>query len=93
MTKHVFCVDSALYLLPQGEVTQLISLSLYIGTTQLSTTNQVRSMQVNCPQDSSSAAIYIAGLKKIPMSIFSNIAQSDFLLCILFSSYSTCVPC
>ena len=36
LIKHVFCVDSALHLLPQREVTQLISLTIYVGTTQLS---------------------------------------------------------
>ena len=38
LTKQVFCVDSTLHLLPQQKVTQLISLTIYIGTTQLSTT-------------------------------------------------------
>ena len=38
LIKHVFCVDSALHLLPQPEVTQLICLNIYVGTTQLSTT-------------------------------------------------------
>ena len=36
LTKHVFCVDSALHLLPQREVTQLICLTIYVGTTQQS---------------------------------------------------------
>ena len=39
LTKHEFCVDSALHLLPQREVTQLICLTIYFGTTQLSTIN------------------------------------------------------
>ena len=29
---HVFCVNSALHLLPQREVTQLICLTIYVGT-------------------------------------------------------------
>ena len=29
LTKHVFCVDSALHLLPQRKVTQLICLTIY----------------------------------------------------------------
>ena len=36
LTEHVFCVDSALDLLPQREVTQLICLTIYVGTTQQS---------------------------------------------------------
>ena len=36
LTKHVFCVDSVLHLLPQREVTQLICLTIYVGTTQQS---------------------------------------------------------
>ena len=40
LNKHVFCVDSALHLLPQLEVTQLICLTIYVGTTQLSTTKR-----------------------------------------------------
>ena len=40
LTKHVFCVDSALHLLPQQEVTQLICLTIYVSTTQLSTTKR-----------------------------------------------------
>ena len=36
LTKHVFCVNSALHLLPQREVTQLICLTIYVGTTQQS---------------------------------------------------------
>ena len=35
LTKHVFCVYSALHLLPKREVTQLICLTTYVGTTQL----------------------------------------------------------
>ena len=37
LTKHVFCVDSTLHLLPQWEVTQL---TIYVSTTQPSTTNR-----------------------------------------------------
>ena len=36
LTKAVFCVNSALYLLPQREETQLICLTIYVGTTQQS---------------------------------------------------------
>ena len=36
LTKHVFCVNSALHLLTQREVTQLIFLTIYIGTIQQS---------------------------------------------------------
>ena len=36
----MFYVDSALHLLPQPEVTQLICLTIYVGTTQLSTTKR-----------------------------------------------------
>ena len=36
LTKHLFCVNSALHLLPQWEVTQLICLTIYVGTTQQS---------------------------------------------------------
>ena len=58
LTKHVFCVNSVLHLLPRREVTQLICLTIYVGTTQLNMKKkkQVRSVQVNCPQDSRSAA-------------------------------------
>ena len=56
LTKHVFCVESALHLLPQQAVTQLISLTIYTGTTQLSTKKEVKSVQVNCLHDRSSAA-------------------------------------
>ena len=38
LTKHVFCIDSALHLLPQREVAQLLCLTIYLCTTQLSTT-------------------------------------------------------
>ena len=62
LTQLVFCVDSVLHLLPQQAVTQLIWLTVYVGTTQLGTTKQVRSVQVNCPQDSSSAASHRAAL-------------------------------
>ena len=36
LTKHVFCVNSALHLLPQQKATQLICLTIYVGTTQQS---------------------------------------------------------
>ena len=34
----MICVDSALHLLPQREVTQLLYLTIYVDTTQLSMT-------------------------------------------------------
>ena len=40
LTKHVFFVNSALNLLPQSEVTQLICFTIDIITTQLSTTKR-----------------------------------------------------
>ena len=52
----MICVDSALHLLPQREATQLICLTIYVGTTQLSTTKRGKISLVNYPQDSSSAA-------------------------------------
>ena len=38
LTKQVFCVDSALHLLPQLKATQQIRLNIYVGKTQLSMT-------------------------------------------------------
>ena len=60
LTKHVFFIDSVLHLSPQWEVTQLISLTIYVGTTQLSTT-KTGNMKIPVFFQ---IAIYIAGLKK-----------------------------
>lgn len=85
--KHAFCVDSALHLL-QREVAQLICLTVYAGTTQLSTTNAKPDLNVTLKkkkmlQECSilteipvffHLVIYIAALRKI--DIFFQISRN-----------------